>query len=225
MIRLALRMLFNDRAKYLMLVSGVAFSTLLMIQQSGVFCGLMSWTYSTIRNIRAPIWVMDPKVEQANDPKSLRDTDVNRVRSVDGVAWAAPLFTGNVQARLTSGAFKLVQLVGLDNNTLAGAPAPDKLLAGSMGDLRLPNTVMIDDFAVERLSEGLTNSDGTARKIGVGDVFDINDNEARVVGIWKTHRSATQHPLRHAETGVRLRLCARLRAHEPLHSPRHRIPP
>ena len=99
MITLALRMLFNDRSKYLMLVSGVAFASLLMIQQSGVFCGLMSWTYSSLRNLRAPIWVMDPKVEQVNDPKPLRDTDVFRVRSVDGVAWAAPLYTGNVQGR------------------------------------------------------------------------------------------------------------------------------
>jgi putative ABC transport system permease protein len=194
MITLALRMLFNDKAKYLMLVSGVAFASLLMIQQSGVFCGLMSWTYSSLRNLRAPIWVMDPKVEQVNDPKPLRDTDVFRVRSIDGVAWAAPLYTGNVQGRLPNGNFKLVQLVGLDNNTFTGAPAPEKFLAGSLNDLRLPNTVIIDDFAVERLSDGLTHPDGTPRKIGVGDVFDINDHEARVVGIVKAFRSFTGGP-------------------------------
>ena len=194
MIRLALRMLCNDRAKYLMLVSGVAFSTLLMIQQMGVFCGLMSWTYSTVRNLRAPIWVMDPKVEQANDPKPLRDTDVSRVRSVDGVAWAAPVFTGNVQARLPNGSFKLVQLVGLDNDTLAGAPGPGNLLAGRVEDLRLPDAIIIDEFAVERLSEGLIDAAGNPRTIGVGDNFDINDHEARIVGIWKTHRSFTGGP-------------------------------
>lgn len=194
MITLALRMLFNDRAKYLMLVSGVAFSSLLMIQQTGVFCGLLSWTYSSLRNLRAPIWVMDPKVEQVNDPKPLRDTDVFRVRSVDGVAWAAPLFIGNVQGRLANGNFKLVQLVGLDNNTFTGAPGPERFIAGSLEDLRLPNTVIIDDFSVVRLSDGLTHPDGTPRKIGVGDVFDINDHEARVVGIVKAHRSFTGGP-------------------------------
>ncbi|MEQ1843652.1 MAG: ABC transporter permease, partial [Verrucomicrobiales bacterium] len=109
-------------------------------------------------------------------------------------AWAAPLFIGNLQARLSNGNFKTIQVVGLDNNTFAGAPSPDKLIAGNMDDLRLPNTVIIDDFAVDRLSEGLTNPDGTPRKIGVGDVFDINDNDARVVGIWKAHRSFTGGP-------------------------------
>ena len=44
MIRLALRMLFGDTAKYLMLVVGLFFATFLMAQQSGVFCGLMLWT-------------------------------------------------------------------------------------------------------------------------------------------------------------------------------------
>ena len=42
MFRLALRMLFGDHGKYLMLVSGITFASLLMIQQAGVFCGLLS---------------------------------------------------------------------------------------------------------------------------------------------------------------------------------------
>ncbi len=39
---IALKMLFNDRAKYLGLVIGVAFSTLLINQQMGIFLGLLS---------------------------------------------------------------------------------------------------------------------------------------------------------------------------------------
>jgi hypothetical protein len=101
---LALKMLLGDRAKYIMLISGLSFVSLLMTQQASIFCGIMHWTGSTLHNIPAPIWVVDPMVEQVNDTDSLRDTDVNRVRSVDGVAWAAPLYSGTLRARLAEGA-------------------------------------------------------------------------------------------------------------------------
>ena len=82
MYHIALKMLLGDRAKYVMLVGGLTFAALLMTQQCAVFIGLLSWTTSHMRNMRASIWVVDPKVEQINEIKPLRDTDVNRVRSV-----------------------------------------------------------------------------------------------------------------------------------------------
>ncbi len=188
MFRLALKMLFGDHGKYLMLISGLTFASLLMIQQAGIFCGLMSWTFASLENMRAPIWVTDEKLEQVNDSKPLRDTDVFRVRSVDGVAWSAPLYQGNLQARQIDGTFKQIQLVGIDATTLAGAPA--EMLEGRLEDLRLPNTVIIDDFGQERLAEGLPLRDGeTKSRVRIGDIFELNDREARVVGICKAARS------------------------------------
>lgn len=192
MLRLALKMLFGDRGKYLMLVSGITFSTLLMTQFPSVFCGIMTWTYSNMFNSRAEIWVMDPKAEQSLDNKPLRDTDVNRVRSVDGVAWAAPYYQSALQARMPDGNFKLITLVGLDATTLAGAPA--HILQGSLDDLRLPNTVFTDEFGLERFSERQVHADGSARRIGVGDTIEINDREARIVGVAKARRSFTGGP-------------------------------
>ena len=186
MLRLALKMLFGDHAKYLMLISGITFATLLMTQGAALFCGIMSWTFSPLRNMRAHVWVTDPKVEQVNDSKPLRDTDILRVRSVEGVAWAAALYQGYNQARLVDGTFKFVTLVGLDSTTLAGAPA--EIAEGRLDDLRLPNTVIIDEFGVQRFSEG------RGRPVGVGDSFEINDREARIVGICRTARSFTGGP-------------------------------
>ena len=181
MYRLALKMLFADRAKYVMLISGLTFASLLMCQQSAVFCGIMLWTSGNLRNMRAPIWVVDPKVQQVNEVKPLRDTDVSRVRTVTGVGWAVPLFWSIQQSKLTDGTFKAVQIVGLDSTTLIGRPA--EMIAGRLEDLRLPNTVIIDDLAVERLSFG------RPKPLGIGDTFEINDKEARVVGICKTEKS------------------------------------
>src|ERR1044071_2130267 len=94
MFDLALKMLLGDRAKYVMLISGLTFAALLMTEQAAIFCGIMQWAGSTLDNVGAPIWVVDPQVEQVNDTEALRDTDLNRVRSVDGVAWAAPFYQG-----------------------------------------------------------------------------------------------------------------------------------
>src|ERR1044071_7390109 len=99
MYHLALKMLFADRAKYIMLISGLTFAALLMTQQAGVFFGILEWTKGNLKNMRAPIWVVEPKVKKANEIKPMRDTDVGRVRSVNSVDWAVPMYWGIMQAR------------------------------------------------------------------------------------------------------------------------------
>lgn len=185
MFSIALKMLFRDRAKYAMLVCGLAFCSLLMCQQSSVFCGLMMWTTATVRNIGAPIWVVDAKVEQANEVIPMRQIEVDRVRGVSGVAWAVPLYIGIEQARLTDGSFQNVQLVGLDTGTLTGRPMD--MSEGRIEDLRLPNAVVVDQVAVEKFRrKGIT--------IQLGTTFEINDKEARVVGICHVSRSFLGQP-------------------------------
>lgn len=186
MILLALRMLFGDTAKYLMLVAGLFFATFLMAQQAGVFCGLMLWTTSTLKNVPAPLWVVEGKVEQVNETNPLRDTDVALVRSVDSVAWAQPVYANVQRARMVDGRFKIITLVGIDSTTLAGAPI--KLREGRLEDIRLPHSVIVDDLALKRLSPNPKNP------IKIGDTFEINDQEARVVGIAEAMTSFTGGP-------------------------------
>lgn len=181
MYYIALRMLFGDRAKYLLLVCALTFSTLLITQQASIFCGLMRWSTAILRNTKAKIWVVDTRVEQANETQGMRDIELQRVRSVEGVAWAMPMSFTLIQARLPNGNFKTVQLIGFDDTTLAGAPRD--MLEGSFTYLTEVNTVVIDLVGVEKLSEGYD------RNIKIGDIFEINDHEARVVGICKVERS------------------------------------
>lgn len=189
MIGLALKMLFGDTAKYLMLVAGLFFATFLIVQQASVFCGLMRWTTATLKNVGAPIYVVEERVEQINETNPMRDTDVARVRSVSAVRWAMPLYSGIQRVRLADGSFKTVQLIGIDAASLAGAPA--RLIEGNLEDLRLPNTVIIDELATKRLSN---NPGDPTKKIKIGDQFEINDVEARVVGICEAMQSFTGGP-------------------------------
>ena len=183
-------MLFGDRAKYTMLVGGLTFATMLMTQQSAVFCGILTWTTSHLSNMRAKIWVVDRNVQQANELKALRDTDVNRVRSVTGVAWAVPLYITIQSAKLADGNFKPVLLVGLDNTTLVGRPPV--IVQGRLEDVRLPNSIILDELGIQRLSVG------RARPLRLGDTFELNDKEARIVAICRADRHFFGYPYAYA---------------------------
>lgn len=186
MYDIAIKMLMGDRAKFLMLISALTIASLLMTQQVAVFLGLMRWTTATLRNTQVKVWVVDPKVEQLNEIKPMRDTDVARVRSVQGVKWAVPLYQSIQQARLNDGTFKSVLFIGLDSTTLIGAPPV--MVKGKLSDLWQSKSVIIDELGVQRLSSD------PEHPIGVGDSFEINDNEARIVGIARTERSFFGYP-------------------------------
>ena len=140
---IALRMLTGDRNKYLALIFGVAFATLLMTNQVSIFMGIITRTGNQILEVRdADIWVMDNKVRYIDEVPGLPETDLQRVRGVPGVEWAVRLYKGQVRARLADGNFRNVVLFGLDDATLVGAPS--EMIVGSLADLRRPDAVIID---------------------------------------------------------------------------------
>src|SRR5512135_1230863 len=119
--RIALKMLVGDRGKYLGIIMGLTFASLLITQQSSIFTGLMTRTYGSITDLSQPdIWVMDPKVLFIDDIKPLQDTELYRVRGVEGVEWAVPLYKSLLKARLEDGNFQICNVFGLDDATLIG---------------------------------------------------------------------------------------------------------
>ncbi len=92
---IALKMLVGDRAKFLGIVLGLTFSALLITQQGSIFCGLMLRTCGQITDITgADLWVMDPTVRYIDDVKPMLENSLYRVRGVEGVLWAVPLYKG-----------------------------------------------------------------------------------------------------------------------------------
>jgi putative ABC transport system permease protein len=181
----ALKMLFGDRAKYLMLLCGLTFAVMLIVQQGSIFWGLMMWSQASITNLNVPIWVTDPGIAQVDEVKPIADTAVDRVRSVDGVEWAVPLYKGLLRARLANGEYHQITLTGLESATLIGRPA--EVLEGRFEDILQPDAVVLDQWAVERM--------GGPTVIKVGTIFELNDKLARVVAIAKTQKSFTNIPV------------------------------
>src|SRR5262249_5949006 len=65
---IAWKMLTGDRSKYVGIVFGVTFATLLMSQQISIFAGIMKRTASQILDVRdADVWVMDNKVRYVDE--------------------------------------------------------------------------------------------------------------------------------------------------------------
>jgi putative ABC transport system permease protein len=130
----ALRMLMGDRAKYIGIIIGLTFASLLITQQASVFVGIMTRTFAAITDLgQADVWVMDPKVQFVDDIKPLSDTKLFRVRGVEGVEWAVPLYKGLLKARLESGNFQTCNVLGLDDATLVGGPP--EMVEGRLEDL------------------------------------------------------------------------------------------
>lgn len=189
----ALKMLVGDRAKYLGIIMGLTFAALLITQQMGIFVGLMVRTYGFITDAGlADIWVMDPKVQFIDDLKPLQETQLFRVRGVDGVQWAVPLYRGLLKVRLDNGNFQTVITVGLDDASLIGGPA--QMVVGSLADLRRTDGIIVDEVgAADKLAK--TAPDGRRVPLQVGDTVELNDHRAVVVGICRVSRTFQSQPV------------------------------
>jgi putative ABC transport system permease protein len=192
---IALKMLMGDKGKYIGIVMGLTFASLIMTQQPAIFLGLMSRTYSFITDVGLPdIWVMDPKVQFVDDIKPMQDTELYRVRGVSGVEWAMPMYKGLLKARLFDGRFQTCIVVGLDDATLIGGPPV--MLEGKIEDLRRSDSVIVDiDGAKEKLAKPSPVPGGNPIPIQVGDSLELNDLRAIVVGIAKVTRTFQSQPV------------------------------
>src|SRR5215471_14320887 len=143
MFRIAVQMLVGDRAKYAGLLFGVAFTAFLVTFAASYFCGLMTRGFALIaENAAADVWVMDPAVASVEQTTNMPAWALESVRSVDGVQSAVPLVLGMAEARVANGRLQPFQVIGVDDATLAGAPALTD--GASPTALRAPDAVIVD---------------------------------------------------------------------------------
>lgn len=170
-------MLVGDRTKYLALVFGFAFSTLLMAQQSAFCIGLISLAGNAVVDVpEADIWVMRKGTKTIEGALPMPDSQLQRVRGVNGVRRAVPMFRSAAAVRMPDGSSQSVAVVGVDDATLIGMPRD--LLLGLLEDLRQPDAVFLNRQAYEKLFPG--------RPLEIGIAFELNDRRAIVRGIVQT---------------------------------------
>lgn len=191
----AIKMLVGDKAKYVGIIFGLTFASLLITQQMAIFVGLMTRTYGAVTDLGQPdIWVMDPKVQFIDDLKPLQSTELYRVRGVEDVEWAVPLYKGLLKARLSNGSFQTCNVFGLDDATLIGGPP--EMLEGSLEDLRRSESVIVDENGANgKLARPSSVPGGKPEPLRVGDTLELNDHRAIVVGICRVGRTFQSQPV------------------------------
>jgi putative ABC transport system permease protein len=197
MMRVAFKILLHDTAKYLALVLGIAFATLLISQQSAIFHSvLQSSTREILDASEADIWVMKPSVETLDQTDPMTELVVNRVRSVPGIEWAVPYYQAIGQLSTRDGRSKSVQIIGLDDSSMIAAPRT--LLLGSLADLRRPDAVIVDAAGFSALFPNLAPATGM--------VIEIGKRRAEIVGISHSGPSWTGLPRVYARRSVAVEL-------------------
>jgi putative ABC transport system permease protein len=206
---IAIKMLVGDKAKFLGIIMGLTFAALLIAQQGSIFCGLMLRTCGQVTDITGvDLWVMDPTVRYIDDVKPMLENNLYRVRGVEGVRWAVPLYKGTARVKINPNVsrgnkatvIEQVILLGLDDATLVGAPPPSRIFAGSLRDLRLPDAIFVDKDRLEKLYPNEDWAELPRLKNAFYQRFlrrqlEMNDHRAVIVGICEATRTFQSNPV------------------------------
>ena len=176
LLKIALKLLVNDKGKFYTLIIGIMFAVFLIMQMTSTFSGIMQRTAADIFNVGAKIWVMDPSVTSARDMVPLPNYILDAVRSMSGVKFAVPIYNGSGAVKLNSGRYQSAEVIGLDDATLFGRP---NVIQGNI------NAIYDNDAFIVVKNADYEKLDSPA----IGTTFEINDHRGVVVAIAKAAMS------------------------------------
>jgi putative ABC transport system permease protein len=176
-LRIAYKLLVNDRAKFAALLVGISFAVFLMIEMTSLFAGVLHRSSATVINIGSSIWVMDPAVQTVANTIPLPNYVLDEVRSLPGVKYAVPLYCGSALLKLRDGTYQAATIVGLDDTSLVGSP---QMVSGNIQDIFGENAfIAIDDSEFYKLESP-----------HIGTEFELNDHRGKIVGIARVASSS-----------------------------------
>ena len=188
---LALRNLVHDRVRLVITLVGIIFAVVLINVEVGLFLGFAKTTSGLIDHSGADLWVMPIGTRDVDQVEPISDRRLYQALAVPGVQRASGLNVEFVYFKRPSGGTESALMVGFDLAT--GLGGPWDIVEGDVRSLRVPDTIMIDEFYREKL--GVTY---------LGQVVEISGHRARVVGFTRGIRSFTQSPYIFASTRTAL---------------------
>ncbi len=171
-LKLAYKLLVNDKAKFTALLIGITFAVFLMMFITSMFMGVLNHASATVVNVGAPVWVMDPSVQAITSSIGMPNYVLDAVRSIPGVKFAVPLYSGTALVKLHDGTYQAASVLGLDDTSLYGRPV---LTAGKIENIYADNGFIVVDDAEYRKLESPR----------IGTTFELNDHRAVIVGVAK----------------------------------------
>jgi putative ABC transport system permease protein len=182
MIDLAIKMLLDEKARFVATVLGVACAAALVLIQVGLFFGLLENASITIDRLDADLWITARNTPNVDFGNPFPENYVQRVRSVRGVARADNLIVWYAVVALPTGAQESVLYYGLEN-----FPAwhfPWDIESGDPADLRRGRFVMLDASAERRFGP-----------FHVGDYREFQGRRLKIIGRTRQALSFTTTPV------------------------------
>jgi putative ABC transport system permease protein len=174
--KLALKLLMNDKGKFSALLMGITFAVFLMVMMMSMFSGILLRASSSVENVGAKIWILDPAVNNVSSSIPMPNYVLDFAKSINGVKHAEPIYFGGAMVKLGDGTYQGVNVIGLDDTTLYGQPF---LLEGKIEDIYAENGfIVVKDAEYEKLENPKMSAE-----------FEINDHRGRIVGIAKVPQS------------------------------------
>jgi putative ABC transport system permease protein len=182
MVDLAWKIVWHDKVRFLITVSGVGFAVALVFVQVGLFGGVLANASVTIERSSADLWVTARNAPNVDLTSTFPETCVQRVRSIPGVAYADNMIVWFARVPQPDGATEEAQIYALEDFARWGLPWSIK--EGNPADLRRGKFVMIDDSARKRFGP-----------IAVGDYREFYGHRLKVIGRTTEALSFTTMPI------------------------------
>jgi putative ABC transport system permease protein len=185
MVSIARRNLFHDKTRLVITIVGVIFAVILMTAQIGAYFGFVGNASQLIDNSPADIWITSKNTVNIDSAKSFSENKINKVRVLNDVLWVEKIAQTWGLLKLKSGGTESLQIIGF--NPENGIGGPWKMKEGFIKDLKVGNSIIIDESSLKRLNAGL------------GDKLEIFDKKTEIVGISQGVRSFTTYPIAFAD--------------------------
>jgi putative ABC transport system permease protein len=181
-VDLASKILFHDKTRFLITVSGVAFAVTLVFVQVGLFEGLLDNASVTIERIDADLWITARNTPNVDFSNTFSEMLVERVRAIPGVARADNLIVWFARVALPSGANENAVIYALEDFHRWGLPW--SVVEGDPRDLRRGKYVILDESARKRFGA-----------FAVGDYREFFGQRLKIIGRTREARSFTTNPI------------------------------
>lgn len=178
---LSWRNLIHDRTRFIVTLVGIAFSVVLMALQWGLLTGSAQTAAGLIDRTPADFWIAAHGTWNVDQSVLMPGRWRYKALDVAAVADVDKLIVHFLDWRRPDGRSEIVIVVGFDLDS--GVGGPWNLVAGSIEDLRKPDSVIIDRLYAAKL--------GVSR---LGQTVEIRGVRARVVGFTDGIRAFTQSP-------------------------------
>jgi putative ABC transport system permease protein len=178
---LAVRNIVHDKVRLAVMLVGIVFAVVLIGVQLGLFLGFAKTTSALVDYSGADLWIVPPGTRDVDQSSAISERKLYQTLAVPGIRDAAKLIVEFTLFKRPDGGQESVLVVGFDPQT--GLGGPWNVVAGDTERLRFSGTIMVDERYQEKL--GIDH---------LGQIVEISDRRAQVVGLTRNIRSFTQSP-------------------------------